>query len=374
MTRSHSGIAWTRGWLVLVVVLWSAAASAAPKIEVGELDGAMYRIDVPDPWNGSFVIMPLGYNTAPVKFSATSPADPLVSVLLARGFAVARTGYRTGGWAVSEGVQDSERLRQHVVKTYGKPRQTFAAGYSYGGFITMVLIEGAPEAYDGGLALCAPLGAADLFMARRVFDLRVVFDYYFPDLLPSPAAIPASFAATPQVQASVHAALEQAPEKARALVRYSGIRTNAELAYVVPYFTSILADLQRRAGGNPFSNRNTIYESLDNDVAVNAGVKRYDANPEAAKFMRANYSPTGRLSRPLLSVQNIYDPLIPNWLKHLYGHLADHAGGGAWFSQTFSAGEGHCQIPAKDIDCAVTALAGSRRNGERPDLTAACTP
>ena len=54
-------------------------------------------------------------------------------------------------------------------------------------FLTMLMMESFPTVYDAGLALCGPLAPASYFMSRNVFDMRVVFDYFFPGALPSPA-------------------------------------------------------------------------------------------------------------------------------------------------------------------------------------------
>ena len=56
----------------------------------------------------------------------------------ARGFAVIQSAYSATGWAVEEGVADTERLRKHFVATHGAPKETFASGMSMGGTLTVI--------------------------------------------------------------------------------------------------------------------------------------------------------------------------------------------------------------------------------------------
>lgn len=99
--------------------------------------------------------------------------------------------------------------------------------------------------------------------------------------------------------------LDSQPAAAATLRRFSGTPTNALQAANLDLFTYILGEQQRRWGGNPYDNRNTIYTGTGDDVAVNDGVKRYRADDRARAQAIAYYSPTGRLERPLLSVRAV---------------------------------------------------------------------
>jgi pimeloyl-ACP methyl ester carboxylesterase len=157
---------------------------AAPRTELGEINGAKFRIDMPEKWNGGLVLYCHGYNAAPVSYE--DKPLPLLSVFAGQGYAVAQSGYAAGGWAIQEAIEDMEALRRYFASKYGAPTETYVTGHFMGGFLTMVLLERFPNSYDAGLALCGPLGPATWFFERRIFDLRVVFDYYFPGALPNP--------------------------------------------------------------------------------------------------------------------------------------------------------------------------------------------
>lgn len=340
-------------------------AAAELKTEIGELGGASYRIDVPTPWNGSLVVYCHGYLPVPARFSE-GPPPPAVQVFLNRGYAVAESGFSAGGWAIDEAVRDTEALRRHFAARHGKPKETWVTGHSLGGFVTLVLMESFPGSYDGGLALCGPLGPASRFMARRVFDFRVVFDRFFPGALPSPAAVSPDFQNNDQEVGRIRKLLEGDPAKAEELRRWSLLHSNEELATVAVFFTAILQDLVRRGGGNPFDNRNTLYQGTSDDGALNDGVTRYTAAPQAAAWLRRNYTPTGRLAKPLLAITTTYDPLIPAWVPGLYAATLDETGNGDRFVQRWVNHAGHCAITPEETDQGFADLVRWAREGRRP--------
>ena len=62
-----------------------------------------------------------------------------------------------------------------------------------GGFMTMMLMETNPATYDAAMPMCGPLASTDWFMDRGAFDSYVLFNYYFPGVLPEPGKAPADF-------------------------------------------------------------------------------------------------------------------------------------------------------------------------------------
>lgn len=351
--------------LAIAFLLFVATAAAQHVTETGELNGAKYRIDIPRDWNKQLVLYCHGYSPEATDPDNVRQTEQL-KIFLDLGFAVARSGYAAGGWAIAEAVQDTEALRRHFVMRHGKPERTYITGHSMGGFLTMTLMERFPDVYDGGLPLCGPLAPAAWFMERRVFDLRVVFDFHFPGVLPSPVETPADYRNTKEETARILGLLDGAPEKAEALRRYSGIRTNQELAGVVTFWTFILMDLQQRSGGNPFDNRDTIYEGSPDDDALNDGVKRYAADPGAERFLWANYAPTGRLGGPMLHLANTYDPLVPPWVPNAYADLVQHANNEELFVQQYVKTPGHCRISSEEVLSGFEQLRKWVESGERP--------
>ncbi|PYX36927.1 MAG: hypothetical protein DMG81_15115 [Acidobacteria bacterium] len=188
------------------------------------------------------------------------------------GYALIQSGYSAGGWAVEQAIGDIEGLRKYFVEKYGTPKETYITGHSLGGLLTVVMIEKYPDSYHAGLDLCGVVGSASDALTRG-FDARVLFDYYFPGVLPNPAKVPKEFELTEQLSASVFRSIEAKPQAATALRKLVGIHNNRDLAGTIVLLTHILKDIQQRAGGNPFDNRNTIYTGTSDDNALNDGVK-----------------------------------------------------------------------------------------------------
>ena len=67
-------------------------------------------------------------------------------------------------------------------------------------------------------------------MERRPFDLRVVFDYYFPNALPDPSNVPSTFQMSKELDERIEKLLDSKADQAEVLRRWSGIRTNKELS------------------------------------------------------------------------------------------------------------------------------------------------
>jgi len=355
--------------LVTALLACALGCAAAPngdtKIEIGEINGAKFRIDVPKNWNGGLVMYCHGYSPIAVTYKE-EPLNPALAVFTDQGYALAESGYAAGGWAIQEAVQDTEALRRYFIAKYGQPKETYVTGHSMGGFLTMLFMERFPTSYDAGLALCGPLAPTTYFMERGAFDARVVFDYYYPGVLPSPDKIPADYKITKESSDQLQAIIDRDPQKAAALLRYSGAHSTKDLAGVTIFITGMLRELQQRSGGNPFDNRNVIYESADNYNELNDGVKRYAADPRAAEYIRTWYTPTGRLTHPMLAIHTSYDPLVPVRIPDRYPELVEQTGSQAMFVQQYVKHDGHCAILPNEIAAGFTELRAWKDNGVRP--------
>jgi pimeloyl-ACP methyl ester carboxylesterase len=351
--------------IALCASLCLAAPKVEPKTEIGEINGAKFRVDIPENWNGGLVVYCHGYS--PVAGSFNEGKLPAVlAVFTAQGYALAQSGYAAGGWAIEEAVQDTEALRRYFISKYGKPKETFVTGHSMGGFLTMLFMERFAPDYDAGLALCGPLAPTTYFMERGAFDARVVFDYYFPGALPRPDKVPADYKNSQNASSELQALMDSQPEKAAALLRYSGAHNTKDLAGTLTFITFMLLDLQQRSGGNPFDNRNNIYESSDNYNALNDGVKRYAADPRAAEYVRNWYTPTGKLTRPMLAIHTSYDPLVPVRIPARYPELVEQTGSSALFVQQYVKHDGHCQILPNEVAAGFTELREWKEKGVKP--------
>lgn len=334
------------------------------------LDSAPYRIDIPADWNHGLVIYYHGYAQHPVTFHIDKPVRSHVAPLLARHYAVAESAYSQTGWALKQAYPETDALRRYFTRHFGAPRETYVAGESMGGLLTMITLEVNPKPYLGGLDLCGSVGSSTAEFDHR-FALRAAMDVYFPGLMPPLVPVPASFQANQAERDRIAAALRAHPGAAAAMRNLAGLHTDAELAADMAYFTYAIGDIQRRAGGNPFDNSNVIYSGTSDisdagDYELNDQVRRYVAEPGARQYLQRHYTPTGHLGRPMLALHTVYDPVVPVAQLAVYSHLVQAAGFGANLVQQYVHRDGHCKFTPQEIGTAFDELITWTHSGARP--------
>ena len=338
--------------------------------EVGVLAGSSYRIDVPNDWNGSLVVYYHGYAQQPVTFHIAEKLVGQTAPLFERHYAIAQSAYSQPGWALPQAFPETELLRHYFVHKFGPPKETYVAGGSMGGALVMVTLELNPKPYIGGLDLCGSVGPTFESFERR-FAMRAAFDHYFPNLLGPLVPVPSDYLASQAVRDRILAALKTNPTAAAELRNLLGVRTDNNVAADIAYFTFVIGDMQRRAGGNPFDNRNFLYTGANPasavpDFELNDTVRRYAAAPRAREYLFQHYTPTGRLQRPMLALHTIYDPVVPAGSLALYDHLVEAAGYGDNLVQQYVKREGHCNMTQDEVGRAFDELVGWTHGRPRP--------
>ncbi len=333
--------------------------------EIGSRDGAAYRIDRPGNYNGQLLVYCHGYSPKPGAFQEGPLRGDLASYYNL-GFAVIQSGYSRGGWAVEQAMRETEDLRKYFVSKHGKPRRTIVSGHSMGGHLTVAMIEKHPDAYDAGLAFCGALQPAHVFGKAREFDALVLFDYFFPGILGSAARPAPEGGPGAPLAARIMEAVKADAEKAESLRQWLGLKKSAEIPGLVSFMTAIQMELVQRTGGNPFDNRDTVYSGGPADDAVNRGVKRYPSDPAAAAYMRAWYTTTGDLRRPVLAVHTTYDPVVPAYAPNEYRDMVHLKGKDALFVQRWVVRDGHCTMNPAEMLGAFKDLVKWLDTGARP--------
>ena len=355
--------------LTLLLLTWlpagrAAEADTASRTEVGVLDGAAYRIDVPVHWNRGLVVYFHGYQLTPERM-VSGPLPPDQRIVLARGYALIQSGYREGGWTLDQSMRDTAAVEHHFEARFGKPRETLAMGMSMGGLLTVKALETEPTRYVGGLALCGAIMPSDR-LQRRAFAQLAALDYYEPGLLGDPTDVPADYRPDDAVTARVRAALLHDPRALHTL----GVLVDSDdpgvIAGVLAFERYLVGDIERRAGGNPFATGSYLYLGTGDDAALNAGVRRYLADPAAARWLERHYTPTGRLTRPLLELHTLHDPLIHADVGAAYALLAQRQGDAAEFVQQYVPVAGHCTYTPADVARAFDELLDWVHHDHRP--------
>lgn len=343
----------------------TGSAEADIKTETGVIDGASYRIDVPAQWNGGLIVQNHGYSPEP-RIPASGAPSARLRIFLDRGFAVAQSSYSAGGWAVEQALSDNAKLIAHFKTMHGRAGPVIATGGAMGASVTTASVEMQPQLYDAGLVTCCSGLDPRLENMNWNFEMLALFDYYFPNLMP-PLVGPLNGYPyqSPEMRAKVQAALDANPEKAEIFRRAWG-RKMEDVANTVVFHTYLIHEAQERSGGNPFSNETTLYNVDDDLVAVNSGVKRHAAEPGKDAYLKKWYTATGSLSRPLMILSPIYDPLVPVDTTEAYMAIARRAGNADKVAFQFFDHFGHGSVTTPEVAAAFDDLLLWMKGGPKP--------
>ena len=357
----------------------TVVTSSTGTVEVGTLSGTGYRIDIPANWNHRLVVYFHGYSEGVFQYRVESPLNEQTQPIFDRNYAIIQSAYSTSGWALAEAYPETEQLRGYFLKKYGAPAEgkkaarqmeTIVAGGSMGGALVVAELELNPKSFAGGLDVCGSVGPTDLAFQRR-FAWRAAFDFYFPNLLPPLDPSPPGFEESHALRVRVTDALRANPAAATAMRSLTGLHSDRDLADDMVYFTFVISDMQHRAAGNPFDNRNFLYTDTNplttaTDNALNDGVRRYTADPAARDYMLRHYTPTGHLTRPMLALHTTYDPRIPGSTLTVYAEQVAIAGLSENLVQQYVHRDGHCAFTPDEVGRTFDELVQWIRTGRRP--------
>ena len=375
----------TRSLMLALCTLFAAGASAQQTI-TGSKDGALYEFLVPHPWNGQLIVYAHGYvdPASPVAIPNSPPEQQIYQALTSQGFAIAITSYSQNGWAVKEGTHDTGELRDLFTARVGKPARTYLIGVSMGGLITVDLVENHPSQYDGALSLCGVVGGS-LVDFHHNGDGRVVFDYFFPGVLPGDLLYqPTVDYYTPGtpgfnlLAGTLAAGLVSPGQPTLQFANVLGLPGSNANEIV---FSGLLAGnnfselLGRTHGQNFYDNSHTVYHGSANDAALNAHVRRYHAEEDAVDYYTRYYKPNGELRIPLLTLHTTQDPEVAFSQEALYAAVVAKAGqeerdnpaaASKFLVQQSVNRYGHCNFKPQEILNAFQGLFGWVNYGIKP--------
>lgn len=337
------------------------------KTDTGRLNGAVYRIVIPVNWNHNLVMYAHGYEMPSMKPDLkkfqSSATDVSVKPFLDRGFAVARSAYSKSGWALAEGVDETEALRRYFVSKYGRPDTCFITGHSMGGGITLATIENFPQFYQGAMPMC-PLANRPYLQVKMTFDILIVFSAEFPGVIPPLETILSGSAPVISMPA-VQAAIAKDTALASAIARGFELKPK-DLPMVVWFNDGIMRDIGKQAGGNPFDNTNTLYTGFLDDWTLNSRVERLAAKPGTEDFFD-KYDRTGNINRPTLLVHTIYDQLIPASMAVIpIDNMVQENDKKSNLVVVYTRGQGHCSFTPAETGKAFDLLRRWVSAGKRP--------
>ncbi len=352
-------------------------------------DGNLWTAEVPANWNGTLLLDSHGYAPG-VRAPVLGPAGAK-DWLLRHGYALAASSYSTGGWAVAEAVPDQIATLDEFAARFGKPKRTIAWGGSMGGLITVALVERHPDRIDAAIPYCGSISGS-LGMMNMALDGAFTFktllapssDLQLMNVTDDMAnsakarAVAQDAQSTPQGRARLALAGVMAqlppwsdPKSAQpAATDYDTQEAQAATAIPGGMFFPRTDQEQRAKGAFSWntgvdytaqlnrSGRRAYVEALyreagldlNKDLATLAKAPRLAGDPAAIAYMRANYVPTGKLTRPVFSFHTIGDSTTMVTKQAAYGDMVAAAGRSAMFATGWVRRAGHCTFtPAEMI-------------------------
>ena len=387
------------------LIQFPRATKAAPVDLSGEIDGAPYRIRVPDVWNGTLLIFVHGYRDKADhpgeiddRTADVAPNAALEAPLLAQGFALAGTAFKDNGWDIKDAIQDVKNLSVFFRDNVAPPQRTILLAASFGTVVGFKSMEQFGGIYDGALCLCGA-GAG----ATRIWDsgvpIYLAYDVIF--------GIPPSWGTVGDVRDDLDFDTEVlaklAPEFSNIanFPKFEFIRLVAKIpgrGLTPPpppafypgwaltdffFLTEARAELQRRAGGPFVQNIDQNYELLPAEKAYLAGIglptpvvdawlaqmnarRDITADPSARNYVRSNTDYNGKIRHPILNMHTIIDPLLPVANESAYAELVASQGREDLLFQTYTTGIGHCNFTGPQVLTAIGAIDLWVRTGVRP--------
>jgi dienelactone hydrolase len=124
----------------------------------GKYDGGLYKIEIPDNWNGELVLYAHGFvSNAGAQGSALRVGNsPIREHQIKEGYAWAASSYRCNGYVPGQGLLDTMALTDLFTTSNGgrAPQRVYLTGTSMGGHVTLLGMHEFPTSFAGGLAMC----------------------------------------------------------------------------------------------------------------------------------------------------------------------------------------------------------------------------
>ncbi len=405
-----------RARLVLLVALVAAGGLGAPASALAQVEepraetcpgslpsgtrcwsgraesGAWYWYARPADWNGRLILHAHGGPRTgdPERGEPEEDLDRF-SMMVAEGYAWAGSTYRRGGYGVRMAAEDTDQLRRIVWARWGRPERTLLHGQSWGGNVAAKAAELYAVATDGthnydGVLLTSGVLAGGTHAYGFRADLRAVYQFYcanhprpeevqYPLWQGLPAGASMSRAdLSARLQACTGVGLPEAERTPEQHARLRNIRsvTGLEEAHLLGHLawaTTLFQDMvwKRLDGHNPFSNTGRTYRGSDDDVALNQGVERFEADPAALAALAYDSDLTGQIVLPTVTLHARYDPTVFVEHEAAYATAVAEAGRSDRLAQVFTTENQHSRLSAPQYAAVLAALEEWLSTGKRPD-------
>ena len=358
---------------------------AGARVDFGEIEGAGYRVELPEEWNGELVLWAHGFrglNDEGTGFSRRLTFDdvPARDVIIGQGYGWATSTYRVNGYVPGVGVDDLLRVKDRVAEIVRPPRRTYIAGGSMGGATAQLMAQEFPEEVTAALAFCPAMGnvwVVDYMVAWHAQAHWLIGD------VPRQMDIAGMLEWGSALGTSDDGGLRLTPlgEQFAALIAdftggerwgfEDGLRQQWNIAFSlgVTLWPNVI-------DGGPFAPGEVVSVSSDLPPAdtrahvysadASAGIDLQTLNEEVIRFASAPERrhdpgvgiPTGELRVPMLAMKTTGDLFTPIHLDRDYQRLVRESGWERNLVMQAVRRAGHCTFSEREALSAFTAMVG----------------
>jgi pimeloyl-ACP methyl ester carboxylesterase len=343
-------------FVFVIFITQSVSAQSIAKIDSGTIKSADYKIFFPANYQKKLVVYAHGHEFmgSPSQIKR-GDFEQRMKPFLDRGFAVAASAYLYQGFAMPQGVDDTENLRQYFFKKYGKPDTTYMVGQSMGGGVALATMENFDKNYQGALPMC-PFSSRPYLQCRKEFDIYAVFNVLFPNVVPSLSNVmdvnvpykaidPRSISSKSKV---IRDGFMIDSVLATQFAKHFDLKLS-DLAMSLMFNENVLRDVAQKSGGNPFDNTNTVYTGFPDDWNINKKVERLEATADANKIF-GKYDRTGNINKPVVLMHTIYDQLIPpQYGVTNFENMVHKMSKDKFLTVRITNGQAHCQFTPEQV-------------------------
>jgi pimeloyl-ACP methyl ester carboxylesterase len=344
----------------------------------GPYDGGLYKIEIPDDWNGELALYAHGFvSNAGAQGSALRVGNsPIREHLIKQGYAWAASSYRCNGYVPGQGLVDTMALTNLFTKFNGgrAPQRVYLTGTSMGGHVALLGMHEFPATFAGGLAMC-PAGpelfdffAATAGAAEVITGVQAKLETLQADVAKMNELLgkPPDYTDKGRQLASVEIQISGGPRP----FAMEGLASGGRFAGNI--------NPAALAGSTTPSNRAVmtthIKYAIDEQLGLTAAALNKEARRKALDAEIRN--PTGpydelvpfdgKLERPTLTMHGTGDLFVPIFLEQTLKHAVVAAGKESLLTQRIYRIAGHCGFSQPEMTKAFDDLALWVHKGTKP--------
>jgi len=356
----------------------SAAFTALPgaKAHFGEYAGGLYRIEIPDNWNGELVLYAHGYAGEGDTVNMGTISAPWREHMIKNGFAWAASSYRCNSYVPGIGLQDTLLLTGifHELNGGKAPERTYLTGVSMGGHATLLGMQEFPTAFAGGLAIC-PAGPTlfDYFAANGA-AAEVVTGLKFG----GGQASSATLATMNEIFGTPPAYTAKGMAMASIMINSTGGPRPFVLEGLTNYFQRTISG-SKLAGEPGLLAAAATNEGWTYGIGAGHGLTADQVNSQARRLAadttyRGADSPyaelhpfDGEIERPLLTMHTTGDMFVPIFLQRDLYKAVTAAGNGDLLVQRIYRDANHCGFSSTELIKSFDDMVAWARGGTKPE-------